>query len=113
MILLNVLSINLRNWEVLILNKILFSTYFKYKDYEKCVILLRREIINILCCRVKEKNPNFVYTNISNLKLNCFKYLSELEQEIVIQLYDFSFDDVSIDYELSCMFEIYDSLKNK
>lgn len=89
------------------LNKTLFSTYFEYKDYNHCVSMLREEIIRILVKRVAEKVPDYKYTTISNLKLACFKYLTEVEQEVSIELYDFSFNDDATEFELSRMMELY------
>lgn len=37
------------------LNKNLFSTYFEYKDYNRCISMLREEIIHILVKRIQEK----------------------------------------------------------
>ena len=89
------------------LNKNLFSTYFEYKDYNRCISMLREEIIHILVKRVQEKNSDYKYTTISNLKLACFKYLTEVEQEVSIGLYDFSFNEEATEFELSRMMELY------
>lgn len=91
-------------------NKDLFSENFKNKDYDMCISMLRREIIGILTKRIQEKNPDFKYISVLSLKNNCFKYLSELEQEISIELYTFSFNEESSEFELSCMMEMYQTL---
>ena len=94
------------------LNKEMFSTYFEYKDYDKCIEMLRKEIISFLTNKIKEKNQNYQYTTISSLKEDCFKYLSNTEQEVVVELYGFSFTDESADFKLSRMLEIYKQLFN-
>lgn len=91
-------------------NKELFSENFKKKNYDICISLLRNEIIDILTKRIQEKNPNYKYTSVHSLKTNCFNYLSQLEQEISIQLYDFSFNEEVTEFELSCMMEMYKEL---
>lgn len=92
------------------LNKEMFSTYFEYKDYDKCIEMLRKEIISLLTKRIQERNPNYNYTTISALKQDAFKYLSTQEQEITIELYTFSYNEEPSEFELSRMMEIYQNL---
>ena len=94
------------------LNKEMFSTYFEYNDYDKCIEMLRKEIIHYLTNKIKEKNPSYQYTTISSLKQDTFKYLSNAEQEIALELYAFSFNNESSDFELSQMLEMYKQLSN-
>lgn len=91
-------------------NKNLFEEHLKNKDYNFCVTYLRNEIIDILTKMIQEKEPNFKYSTIKSLQINCFKYLSEKEHDIVSELYDFSFNEISSHYELSRMLEIYREL---
>ena len=37
------------------LNKEMFSTYFEYNDYDKCIEMLRKEIIHYLTNKIKER----------------------------------------------------------
>ncbi len=91
-------------------NKDLFAKHLNCKDYYFCINMLRDEIIHIIGLRIKEKNSQFVYTTLKALKINCFKYLSDFEQDIAIELYDLSSNE-SPDYvKLSCMMNIYDEL---
>ena len=64
-------------------NKNIFEEHFKNMDYTFCVTILRNEIIDILTQKIQAKNPDFKYSTITVLQKNCFKYLSEKEQEIV------------------------------
>lgn len=91
-------------------NKNIFEQHFKNMDYTFCVNTLRNEIIDILTQKIQVKNPDFRYSTITVLQKNCFKYLSEKEQEIVTELYDFTFGEDAVTYELSRMLEIYKEL---
>ena len=92
------------------LNKEMFTTYFKFKDFDKCIGMLRKEITSILVKRIKLLDLNYKYTTLKALKKDSFKYLSKQEQEIVIELYNFSYSEEPLIYELSCMMEIYETL---
>lgn len=89
------------------LNKEMLSTYFQYKDYDKCIEMLRKEIINYIVKKIQIKDPNYKYSSIRCLKDDSLKYLSESDQEIVTDIYCFSFSEDVPEYELSCMMEIY------
>lgn len=91
-------------------NKDIFEEHFKNMDYTFCVTILRSEIIDILSKKIQAKNPNFTYSTITALQKNCFNYLSEKEQEIVTELYDFTFGEDAVTYELSRMLELYKQL---
>ncbi len=88
-------------------DKRIFSLNLQSKNYYFCIDMLRSEIISILSEKIKEKNPQFVYTTVRSLKNNCMKYLSESEQSIAIEIYNFSFSDNASEYELSRMMDLY------
>lgn len=91
-------------------NKDIFSEHFKNKDYDACSDMLRKELISILVNEIKKINPTYVYTTITFLKSDCFKYLSPIYQDIAIKLYDFSFNEDPSEFELSQMMDIYQFL---
>ncbi len=92
------------------IDKKMFSEHLKYKDYEYCINVLREEILNILVKKIQEKNKDFTYTTIGNLKQNCIKYLPENEKNIAIDIYSLTFSDDSADYELACLMNSYKEL---
>lgn len=73
---------------------------------------MQNEIITILCNRIKEKNPQFVYSTVNSLKVNASKYLSESEQNIAIQFFNLNFSNDSLEYVLYSFMNLYNNLEN-
>ena len=94
----------------MLVDKNLFYYHLKNRDYNFCIAELKNEIINILILKIKEKNPEYMYTTLKSLKINCFEYLSEAEQDVAIELYSFCYDNSASEYELSRMLELYSEL---
>lgn len=92
------------------INKEVFSEHLKNKDYIYCTNEMRREIIDILVKRIQEKNPGYKYINTKALKVDCFRYLSDIEQDIAIELYDLEIVENTAYYELSRLLDLYKDL---
>lgn len=85
--------------------------YFKKQDYESCINILTKEIKDNLIKRIQIFYPDYKYKNITDLKNNCFKYLKDLEKIFAVQLYDFSYNEVSNEIELASLLEMYEYYK--
>ena len=92
------------------LNKEMFTTYFKYNEFDKCINMLRQEVKRIIVKKIQAINPEYQYTSLLKLKKDSYKYLSQIEQEILIELYAFSYSEEPESFELSRMMEIYKTL---
>lgn len=92
------------------INKEVFSMQLKNKNYIFCIDMMRKEIIDILTKRIQNKNSDYTYTDTKLLKINCFRYLSEVEQDVAIELYDLEIIENTSYYELSRMLELYKAL---
>lgn len=94
------------------LDNVAFSEHFKKNDYDYCVQALRKELINFLVNKIKEKKPDYKYSTISVLKNDCLKYLKPAEQDIAIFLYTISFNNDTSEFKLSRMMEMYQYFTN-
>lgn len=88
-------------------NTYLFSKNLNKKNYDYCLKSLRKEITNLLSEKIREKNPQFVYTTVNSLKTNAFQYLSEFYQNITIEFYNLCFEELSPEFELYSLMELY------
>jgi hypothetical protein len=91
-------------------DKDVFFNYLNEKDYVSCMDMLRQEIVHALILRVKEKDPSFEYSTLGILKIYCFKYLNQPEQQIACNLYDLDNEEISSSSTLSKMMELYKHL---
>lgn len=93
------------------IDKSIINTKIKEKDYSNCIFLLFNEIKNILIEKIKEKNPNYVYITIGDLKNKSLKYLSSDLQSYAIILYTLVINPEEDElYTLNLLFEIYKTL---
>ena len=93
------------------IDRSIINTKIKEKDYSNCIYLLFNEIKDILVKKVKEKNPNYVYITIGDLKNKALRYLSSDLQSYAIILYTLAMDPEEDElYTLNLLFEIYKSL---
>jgi len=93
------------------IDKSIINTKIKEKDYSNCIYLLFNEIKNILIEKIKEKNPNYVYITIGDLKNKSLKYLSSDLQSYAIILYTLVINPEEDElYTLNLLFEIYKAL---
>ena len=93
------------------IDKNIINTKIKEKDYSNCIFLLFNEIKNILIEKIKEKNPNYVYITIGDLKNKSLKYLSSDLKSYAIILYTLVINPEEDElYTLNLLFEIYKTL---
>ena len=71
-------------------NKNIFMKNFKDKNYSPCIEMLTDEIIRILIESVKKE---FKYSNITNLRNVCTKYLQLDKQNIVFKMHELLFNE--------------------
>ncbi len=74
-------------------NRDLLMKNFKEKNYSPCIEMLEDEIIRILSEKVKEKDQNFEYTNITNLRNICVRVLNPDMQAIVFKMHELMFEE--------------------
>lgn len=74
-------------------NKDVLMKNFKEKNYSPCIEMLTDEIIRVLNENVKVKYPEFEYTNITNLRNICVKYLEPDMQSVVFKMHELMFDE--------------------
>jgi len=87
---------------------------FEQKDYSFCNEMLIQSIIENLTYEIKKHNPKFEYTNISNLKTNCIKYLDNSKKQIVLQLHDFIYnEDYAETYVLDTLLHMYEKISKE
>jgi len=84
---------------------------FQAKDYLACIASLREEIKKILIQKLQEQKPDYSYTSIAQLKEYVFRYLDEDEKRAVLILYRHSYEEISEEFELDDLLDIYDSLQ--
>lgn len=92
------------------LDKYLFNYYLKNHMYAKCIEMMQKCIIDVIVSKIREKLPEYEYTGLKDLKLCCFKYLSDIYQDVVTELYSFDFESENYEYELYCMLDLYKEL---
>ena len=93
------------------INKDMFYYNLRNKNYLFCIDILTKEIKNDLIKKINLRQPHFKYTNMENLKYNCFKFLDDVEKETSQVLYDFSQNEFPNTFELSVLLDIYKELK--
>lgn len=84
---------------------------FQTKDYLACITSLREEIKKILIQKLQEQKPDYSYTSIAQLKEYVFRYLDENEKRAILILYRHSYEEMSEEFELDDLLDIYKSLK--
>ena len=94
----------------LIDNKLLKEN-FKNKNYIYCINTLQNEIKQKLVARVKIFKPEYKYSNLSDLKTNCYRYLNDKEKLYVTLLCRYSEEEYPPTRELNTLLDIYSSYK--
>lgn len=84
---------------------------FKKKNYAYCANILREDIKQKLTSRVKIFKPEYKYTNLFDLKTNCYKYLNDKEKIYISILCRYAEEEYPITSELSSYLDIYKSYK--
>ncbi|MFR8145288.1 MAG: hypothetical protein ACLU8Y_00315 [Clostridia bacterium] len=87
------------------------NEHFKNKDYIYCINTLQKDIKDKLVQKVKIFKPDYKYTNLFNLKENCYKFLSDKEKLYVTILCRYSEEEYSSICELNSLLDIYSSYK--
>lgn len=86
------------------------KSYLDDKDYSKCIVILFDEIKSILISKIKDKNPDYVYTTIGDLKNKSIRYLSTDLQSYAIAIYTLVMQPEDEAFELSLLLNIYEEL---
>jgi hypothetical protein len=85
----------------------------KEKNFSKSIYILTDEITNLFTEQIKNKNENFEYVNLANLKNNAIKNLDDNLADAAIDFYNLTIrDDADELYEVNMLFEIYTTLLN-
>lgn len=95
------------------MNKRVFYEKLKNKEYTECIEILRKDIINMLVFKIKEKEKSFNYSTTRDLYNISKKHLEENEVTIAYQLYNFDIVDEAEEYVLYELFQSYKELNRK
>lgn len=87
------------------------NEHFKNKDYIYCINTLQKDIKDKLVQKLKMFKPDYKYTNLFNLKENCYKLLSDKEKLYATILCRYSEEEYSSICELNSLLDIYSSYK--
>lgn len=79
----------------------------KEKNFEKCVEILRKDIINKLVEDIQKVRKNFVYTDIYDLNRACNLYLDGNKKHIVKHIVSFSNETIDIVDEIEILLYAY------
>lgn len=71
--------------------------FLQEKRYKECANILKNKIIEYITSLIKEKNPEFEYTNIIDLIELSEYYIKDERKNIARQLEYFSFEEEDID----------------
>ena len=82
------------------------NEHFKNKDYTYCINTLQKDIKDKLVQKLKMFKPDYKYTNLFNLKENCYKLLSDKEKLYVTILCRYSEEEYSSICELNSLLDI-------
>ena len=93
------------------MNKKVFQENLNSKNYDKCIEILRREIIMHLEQEIKRKDENFHYTTTEDLYYKSKKVLKGDKVEVAYKLYSFDIMDESDEYILFELMDIYNEAK--
>ncbi len=83
------------------------TEHFKNKDYIYCINVLRNDIKEMLVTRIKTFKPDYTYTNLFNLKENCYTFLNDKEKLYVTILCRYSEKEYPSICELNSLLDIY------
>lgn len=82
----------------------------KKKNYNECNLILHNKIKELLVLEIKKHKPDFVYSNMNDLKNKCIELLDENLSDIAIDFYVVSITDEEPIYELSVLIDLYEKL---
>ena len=84
---------------------------FKSGNYLYCVNILRKEIIQKLINNITKFKPEYKYTNLIDLKMNCYKYLNDKEKNYITSICRYAEEEYPIITELNDLLNIYSTYK--
>lgn len=88
-----------------------FKENLENKKFYQCIKVIRKEIIEILCKKIKEKDKFFSYSTTKDLYLKSKDILTKDDAELAYTLYNLDIMDESDEYVLNELLEIYSKLK--
>lgn len=91
------------------IDKVELIAHFKNKDYIYCINILQKDIKEKLVNRVKLFKPDYKYTNLFDLKENCYKFLSDKEKLYITILSRYYEEEHPSICELNSLLDIYSS----
>lgn len=89
------------------MDKEIFKIKLKNKEYEDCISLLRKELIEELVNKIKEKDEFFSFSTTKDLYNKSKMVLTENYSKIAYELYNFDVMDENEKYVLVEMLEMY------
>lgn len=95
------------------MNKKDFYAKLKNREFEECINILRKEIIDILVLKIKEKDAYFTYSTTRDLYNKSKKYLDEKYSKIAYKLYSLDVMEELDEYVLEELFESCEIIKKK
>lgn len=93
------------------MNKKIFYEKLKNKQFEECVNILRKEIIDILVLKIKKKDIYFSYSTTKDLYNKSKKYLDENCCKIAYKLYTLDIIEELDEYMLEELMNACEMLK--
>lgn len=94
------------------MNKLDFQKKLKNRQFEDCIEILRKEIIDILIEKMKEKDSYFFYTTTKDLYQKSKKVLEEKYSRIAYELYNLDIMEEQDEYILDELLNMYKELKS-
>lgn len=93
------------------MNKKDFYNKLKNRKLDDCIGILRKEIIDYLVLKIKEKDSYFSYSTTSDLYKAAERHLEEKYIIMANQLYSLDIMDEKEEYILDELFQMYKELK--
>lgn len=93
------------------MNKKIFDYSLKSKNYDKCIEILRKELIDILVKKINYKDRFFKYSTTKDLYYKAIEVLSEQNIIIAHTLYNMDIMDETDEYILDELLELYRDIK--
>lgn len=93
------------------MNKRDFYLKLKNKQFEECIDILRKDIIDILVLKIKEKDSYFSYSTTRDLYNKAKSCLEEKDSKIAYKLYTLDIMEERDEYVLEELFYACESLK--
>ena len=95
------------------MNKKDFYAKLKNREFEECINILRKEIIDILVLKIKEKDGYFTYSTTRDLYNKSKICLEEKYSKIAYKLYSLDVMEELDEYVLEELFESCEIIKKK